>query len=219
MRTTAAVPAMGTATSRSLLVGVAAAVLAAGGCGGSTKRSSSSSRPATATSSAPAQPNATAKGFSWVRPGPAPANWRVARLASGAEMFYPPGWRRIRGDIGTVTAAQLSGEQRFTGYLNLTPRQGDERQATFAAFRLRHNASEGDRNVKMIDAAHGLKFRGGTGSCVEDTYMTTSGAHYVEIACLTAGPHSTSVIVGAAPPASWVKQRSVIERAISAVLA
>lgn len=202
-----------------MLVGVVAVALTAGGCGGTTKTSSSPTRPAGVASPAPTQPNASVTGFSWVRPGPAPGDWRVARLASGAEMFYPPGWHTIRGDIGTVTAAKLSGERRFTGYLNLTPRQGNERAATFPDFRLRHNRSEGDSNVKMIASARGLKFRGGTGSCVQDSYSTTSGAHYVEIACLVAGPHSTAVIVGAAPPASWTKQRAVIERAISATLA
>ena len=134
-------------------------------------------------------------------------------------MYYPSGWRTIHGDAGTKTAAELGAARRFIGYLNLTPRQGDERQASFPAFRVHHNAREGDRSVKLIASAHGLRFRGGVGTCVQDSYATSTGAHYVEIACLVTGVHSTSVIVGAAPPTDWPKQRAVIERAISAVVA
>jgi hypothetical protein len=78
---------------------------------------------------------------------------------------------------------------------------------------------EGDRNVKLIASAHGLRFRGALGSCVQDSYTTATRARFIEIACLVTGAHSTSVIVGAAPPANWNKQRAVIERAISAVVA
>src|SRR5438445_11955140 len=44
--------------------------------------------------------------FSWLRPSAAPAGWRVARIATGALLHYPPGWRPAPGDAGTATAAR-----------------------------------------------------------------------------------------------------------------
>jgi hypothetical protein len=53
---------------------------------------------------------------------------------------------------------------------------------------------------------------------VRDAYGTSSNTHYVEIACLVAGSHATSVVVGAASREQWTHERSVIEQAISAVV-
>jgi hypothetical protein len=101
------------------------------------------------------------------------------------------------------------------GYLNVTPRQGGETLSGWAAFRIAHDADEGDRAIKRLAAGTGLRFLTGHGSCVKDTYTTATRVRYIEIACLVAGPKATSVIVGAAPPASWARTSGSIERAIS----
>lgn len=65
-----------------------------------------------------------------------------------------------------------------------------------------------------------MPFRGGTGSCVEDTYVTRVGGHrYREIACLVAGTRGSSVLVAAAPAASWDRYRPVLEQAVDAYAA
>src|SRR5262249_15225219 len=56
--------------------------------------------------SAPNDPHA----FDWLRPATAPAGWRSSTLPSGdAQMAYPRGWKPIRTDPGTVTAALRDG--------------------------------------------------------------------------------------------------------------
>jgi hypothetical protein len=115
-----------------------------------------------------------------------------------------------------VTAVLQSAGHDFLGYLNLTPRQGDETLSTWASFRTRHNTLEGDRSVTELGAATGLRFRNGHGSCVRDAYTTGTGARYIELACLVQGARAAFVIVGAAPPRMWASIAPKIERAISA---
>jgi hypothetical protein len=155
--------------------------------------------------------------FAWLRPGSPPAAWPAARIPSGAVMSYPSvGWRQIRGDPGTATAAVFDSENRYLGYLNVTPRQGDESLSTWASFRVAHNAHEGDRHVIRVAVGRGLRFRTGRGSCVQDAYTTQTGIGYTEIACLVAGTRATSVIVGAAPTSHWAAIAPTLHRAISA---
>ncbi len=187
---------MGTATSRTALL--AAVALACAGCGGSSG------------------PHA-ASPFSWLRPGPPPSGWPVARIPSGAAMAYPPGWTTLRGDRGTATVALLSSGRDYVGYLNVTPRQGTESLADWSSFRVDHNAEEGDRGVTTQASATGLRFRSGAGSCVRDSYTTATGARYIELACLVAGRRASTVIVGAAPPGQWAKVAPNLERAISSL--
>ncbi len=104
----------------------------------------------------------------------------------------------------------------YLGYLNLTPRQGDETLTNWTSFRVAHNAQEGDRNLKTLAAAKGLRFRSGHGSCVRDAYTTSTGAKFLELACLVAGSRASWVIVGAAPPPAWARVAPLIKRAISA---
>ena len=62
-----------------------------------------------------------------------------------------------------------------------------------------------------------MEFRGGTGSCLEDTYVTRIGAHkYREIACLVAGVRGSSVLVAAAPADSWDRYSTVLQQAVDA---
>jgi hypothetical protein len=106
---------------------------------------------------------------------------------------------------------------RFRGYLNLTPRQGTEMLANWPSFRIQHlREEESSKDVRLIASAHGLGFRSGRGSCVIDSYRT-SRARYREIACLVAGTHTSSVLVGAAPSKTWAEQAETIERAIASL--
>lgn len=190
---------MGTGTCRRGLglvsaVGLAFAVLTVAGCGA--KQSAA---------------------FAWLHPQSPPAGWTVARIPTGGELAYPRSWRPQHGDPGTATAALLASGGRLLGYLNLTPQQGAETLSNWASFRIEHDADEGDRSVRRLSAATGLKFLTGRGSCVKDSYMTASGSDFVEIACLVAGPRAESVVVGAAPPDRWSQVSRVIERAIEGV--
>ncbi|MFL5825457.1 MAG: hypothetical protein ACJ76V_02925 [Thermoleophilaceae bacterium] len=153
--------------------------------------------------------------FAWVRPAAVPANWRVAQLPSRtAELAYPPGWRRIRTDPGTFSAALMGQHGRIRGYLNATPQSGAETLANWASFRPAHNADEGDRAVVRDASAVGLPFHSGTGSCVIDHYATTS-ARYREIACIVRGARATTVVVAAARPADWAHLEPQLERSIT----
>jgi hypothetical protein len=152
--------------------------------------------------------------FAWLHPQPPPRGWLLARIPTGAELPYPPGWRIVHGDGGTATAALVDAGGRYVGYLNVTPRQGAETLAGWASFRTAHNVDEGDHVVKRLAAAINLRFRTGRGSCVKDSYATEVQTHYVEIACLVAGRTATTVIVGASPPSSWATTSGVLERAI-----
>ena len=133
-------------------------------------------------------------------------------------MAYPPGWRVLPGDPNTATAALLDTRGHYLGYLNLTPRQGHESQASWTSFRPRHNVAEGEKDVRTVDSATALRFLSGQGSCVRDAYTTSTNTRYVEIACLVDGRHASSVIVGAAPSQRWARERPAIERAIAALI-
>jgi hypothetical protein len=152
--------------------------------------------------------------FAWLHPQPAPSGWKVAQIPSGAELAYPRSWQLQHGDAGTATAALIAADGSFLGYLNLTPRQGAETLTNWVSFRTEHNTEEGDRSVRRLSSATGLRFRNGHGSCLKDSYATQIGAHFIEVACLVTGPHGEWVVVGAAPPGRWTQGSSVLERAI-----
>ena len=139
----------------------------------------------------------------------------MVRIPNGATVAYPPGWRRVHGDPGTATVALVGSDHRFLGYLNLTPRQGAETLRNWGRFRVEHNAEEGERNGRALAVGTGLRFRTGAGSCVRDSYTTTTGTQYIELACLVVGPRASSVIVGASPPRSWPQLSPLLERAIA----
>jgi hypothetical protein len=222
---------MATATSRSALAGIVALALALAGCGGGVSAAGGSGSAAGATVRA-AGANASAPGasggraavparqsFPWLRPAPPPAGWTVASIPDGATLPFPPDWKAVHGDAGTATAMRFGVRGQTRGYLNLTPRQGGETLSNWTRFRLRHNSEEGDRSVRRMAAGARLQFRDGRGTCVQDSYITATGGHYTELACLVAGRKSTSVVVGAAPPRAWTQVAPSLERAISGVTA
>ena len=116
-----------------------------------------------------------------------------------------------------MSAAQVGRGGTYQLYLNATPRQGAENLAHWAAFRLRLLRSDNAASAQRLAAARGIRFRGGTGSCVIDTYVTRIGGHqFTEIACLVQGRSSASVIVAAAPAGRWARARPVLLRAVAA---
>jgi hypothetical protein len=155
--------------------------------------------------------------FAWLHPQTVPSGWRKLHLpGSAAGLSAPASWEAARSDPGTKTLVSRGPSGAIIGYLNATPRQGDENAADWAGFRVAHNRGEGDREVRRLAAARDLHFRSATGSCVIDSYLTTSGNRYREIACLVTGRSSTTVIVAAAPPSRWHAERSVLRRAVDA---
>ena len=96
-----------------------------------------------------ADPAGTARGVA----GAAPALLRRPVLA------YPPGWHRIRTDAGTGSAALTGPAGLIEGYVNITPRSGEETLANWSRFRPHHVAAEGARDVRLLAAASNLTFR------------------------------------------------------------
>ena len=152
--------------------------------------------------------------FAWLRPGTPPAAWHLARIPDGAELAYPPGWTAIKTDPGTASVAVRGAGGEIDGYLNVTPKQGAETLADWSRFRPRKNREEGARNVRLLAATGDARFPSAHGSCVIDAY-STSITTYQEIACLVSGPHSSNVVVAAAPSRLWAERSSVLERAVS----
>ena len=160
------------------------------------------------------------RAFPALVPAAAPAGWPHLTLTNGtAVLSYPPSLRPIAGDTDAVSAARLDPGGGFQLYLNATPRQGAERLQDWAAFRLRLLRSDDAVSAREISAAQGVTFRGGTGSCLIDGYVTRIGRHqYDEIACLVQGQTSASVIIAAAPAAEWAQARPQLLQAVAAYL-
>jgi len=161
-----------------------------------------------------------AQSFLPLVPAAAPASWPRVTLPGGtAVLSYPPSLRQIHGDTDAVSAARLGPGSVIQLYLNATPRQGTESLEHWAAFRLALLRSDDATSAREVAAAEGVKFRGGTGSCVIDAYVTRIGAHhYQEIACLVQGRTNASVIVAAAPAASWARAYPLLFQAVAAYL-
>jgi hypothetical protein len=158
--------------------------------------------------------------FSWLAPRPAPAGWVGKSIESGgAVLFHPPGWTQIHGDRGTVSFSLRDGKGLYRGYLNVTPRQGAERLARWAAFRTNRNRAEGDRLVRERAAAEGLRFANASGSCVIDEYLSRVGSNpYTELASITSGRRYTNVFIGAALTRDWPRLAPLIQRAASSLV-
>ncbi len=161
-------------------------------------------------------PSAGPRGaFAWLSPQGPVQGWPVARLASGrASVSYPAGWEPIRTDPGTASVAVRGPSGQITGYLNVTPKSGEESLSNWTRFRPRHVAAEGARDVRLLAAGRHVKFRAAKGSCVIDQYRTSSTS-YREIACIVQGAHTTNVVVAAAQPSRWQMEAPLLERAVA----
>jgi hypothetical protein len=148
----------------------------------------------------------------------APASWHLLTLPDrGAVLAFPPSMRRVPGDRGTVSAAEFGASGAYLLYLNVTPKQGNETLSGWPEFRIDHVAGEEHTTPRLVAASSGVRFLGGTGSCVFDTYVTKVKAnHFTEIACYVQGKSSSSVIIGAAPTADWARASGPLMRAVAA---
>ncbi|MGE5285710.1 MAG: hypothetical protein ACM3ML_00600 [Micromonosporaceae bacterium] len=162
--------------------------------------------------SSPGQP------FPPLTPKAAPAGWSHLALPNGtAVLSYPPTTHPVAGDRDAVSVAERGRGGAIVLYLNATPRQSDESLRNWATFRLSRLTADDASSAHKDSAATGVKFRGGTGSCVMDDYITRVGAHhYQEIACLVQGRTGASVIVAAALAAQWKQARPVLQQAVAA---
>jgi hypothetical protein len=149
-----------------------------------------------------------------------PSPWKRATISSGAAtLAYPATWRAIPGDRGTVSFALRDARGLYLGYLNVTPRQGAERLAGWAAFRTARNAEDGDRHVRVVSSSEHVAFTNASGSCVVDDYLSRVGSHpYRELACIVAGRHSASVFVGAALVSDWGTLAPMIRRSAATLI-
>ena len=132
-------------------------------------------------------------------------------------MAYPPGLHLTSGDRGTVSVARLSRSGAYLMYLNATPRQGTENLRNWPTFRVSHLLDDDAASARLLASRRDVRFAGGTGSCVEDAYVTKVKAnHFTEIACFVQGRTHSSVIVAAAPTSSFASVSAVLARSISA---
>jgi len=156
--------------------------------------------------------------FAWLVPAAAPANWPVLVAPASVTLAYPPSFRPVGGDPGSVSAALASPRSPYLAYLNATPRQGREQPHGFAAFRVALLGEDHDEAVHLEAAREGIRFRVGVGSCVMDRYTTRVGHHpYREIACLVVDPHGRgAVVVAAATTSTWARYERLLETAVAA---
>jgi len=184
----------------------AAAVLAVAGCSSA------------ADDGPDAHPSGTVPAVGALAPKAAPAGWHSAALPDGAAVLaYPPVMHPVSGDRGTVSAAELSSSGAFLLYLNATPKQGDETLRDFPDFRLDHLTDDDASSDHLIARSFGVRFIGGTGTCVTDSYVTkVKSHHFTEIACFVRGRAGSSVVIAAAPSAAWAKDAPLLKRAVAA---
>ncbi len=205
---------MVTATSRrfpartlACVIPVVAAAIAVAGC--------QSGSPAASHSDEPAGPVPAAH---LLAARQAPAGWHLLTLPDGkAVLAYPPAMHRIEGDSGTVSAARVSSSGGYVLYLNATPKQSKESLSDWPDFRIEHLTDEDASTARLLAASHGVRFLGGTGTCVIDTYVTKIKAHhYTELACFVRGKTGSSVIIAAALSADWKSDSAMLMRAVAA---
>jgi hypothetical protein len=131
---------------------------------------------------------------------------------------YPAGSRVLAGDPGSASAALSNSAGAIQAYLNATPADGQETLADWVRFRVRHNATEGDRSVHLVTAQAPARFDGGRASCVIDDYAT-SRSRYRELACIVApAPGARAmravVLIAAAQPSAWTRDQPLLRFAI-----
>jgi hypothetical protein len=148
----------------------------------------------------------------------APAGWHTATLLGGrAVVAYPPAMHLVRGDRGSVSAAQFNASGAYLMYLNATPKQSSETLQDWPGFRIEHLKEELAVTARPIAESRDVRFLGGTGTCVIDAYVTkVKSNHYTELACFVRGQTTSSVIIAAAPTASWAAASPVLMRAVAA---
>jgi hypothetical protein len=175
------------------------------------------SKSAPSAESGRAAPAATAAGFGWFHPGPAPGAWlRASLTGQRGTLSYPGSLGPQHGDPGTVTVGSTARSGQVLVYLNVTPEQGGETLHNWPGFRVEHLREDGQSAVHLDGVSGPLNFRDGHGRCVVDNYATDEHHnHYNEIACIVQGAHATSVLVAATSTAAWQANRALLERVVS----
>ncbi len=156
--------------------------------------------------------------FGWLATTTPPTSWRRLTLPSGlATLSLPPGFRPVRGDPGTASAAFLGPRGTYLGYLNATPRQGNEGLHDWARFRLAHLRQDEAVSVREDTQVSALSTGRTRRSCVTDDYTTTVGRHpFHEVACLVMAGRFASVVVAATPAGDPAHLWPQLERAVAA---
>ena len=209
--------ALGILTSSAVLAAAAYGIAVAVGSAHPT--SGPAAQGATASSLGHATGPASLPGpFAWLASTAPPTTWARLTLPAGlGSLSLPPGFRAVPGDPGTASFAVLGSDGTYLGYLNVTPRQGDERLADWAAFRLAHlrgdetiSATQ-DGSVQSVQTANTMR------SCVTDDYVTEVGHHHFhEVACLVMTTSAASVVVAATPSGDPAHLWAQVERAVAA---
>jgi hypothetical protein len=189
-----------------LALAVAGLASLAAGAGASTPRPAAIGR-STATAT-----------FGWLAATTAPASWRALTVPSGsATLSLPPRFHRVRGDLGTLSAAFLGTRGTDLGYLDVTPRQGDETLTDWAGFRLAHLRQDDAISVRLGAEVISLRTGRARRSCVIDDYLTAVGHHrFHEVACLVVADGVTSVVLAATPAGDPAHVWGQLERAVAA---
>jgi hypothetical protein len=131
-------------------------------------------------------------------------------------LAVPPGFRPVSGDQGTLSVAIVDAAGDYLGYLNATPRQGDEQLQGWAAFRLNHLLDDDAVSAHEVAAVETIRSKSGVRSCVIDDYVTRVDHHrFREVACFVVDGSSSSVIVAAAPMGDPAHVWRQLERAVA----
>jgi hypothetical protein len=198
---------------------VAAAIYGIGFARGSAHPRGLSAHGATGSSPAAGNGRSSLPGsFAWLASTVPPAGSRPITLPSGlGSLAVPPRFRAISGDQGTASFALLGSNGTYLGYVNVTPVQGDERLAGWAAFRLAHLRGDdnisatGDGAVQSVQTGQSLR------SCVTDDYVTEIGHHHFhEVACLVTTTSTDGVVVAATPLGDPAHLWAQLERVVAA---
>jgi hypothetical protein len=146
-----------------------------------------------------------------------PVGWtQLDGASSVGTVSVPPGFRAAAGDRGTLTAVLVEPSGTYLGYLNATPRQGDERLHDWPQFRIQHLRAD-DASSAREDAAVLVRTGSSLRSCVVDDYVTrVDGHHFHEVACLVVRHSAGSVIVAATPSGDPAHVWAVLQRAVAA---
>jgi hypothetical protein len=174
---------------------------------------------ANAASRVPASGRSSIPGpFAWLASTAPPTTWTRLTLPSGlGSLSVPPRFRAVGGDQGTGTFALLGSDGTYLGYINVTPRQGDERLAGWAAFRLAHLRGDGSISARQHGAVESVRTGQSQRSCVTDDYVTEIGHHHFqEVACLVMTTSAGSVVVAATPSGDPAHLWAQLERTVAA---
>ena len=162
--------------------------------------------------------SATLGSFGWLASTTPPATWARLAVPSGlGTLSSPPGFRTVDGDPGTLSVALRNSAGTYLGYLNVTPRQGDETLQDWTAFRLSHLLGDDAVSVHEDATVQSVRMATTDRSCVTDDYLTTVGHHqFHEVACYVASGSVSSVVVAATPSGDPAHVWSQLERAVAA---